>query len=324
MATPPQARGDGDRRARPSRRAASRCSCCCGTSTATSSAAPTSSRVVRSTPRTRPTTRPSVCARPRRRRRLDVALASTRAGSRTGSRAARAVRGGGAAARDDAGRRAARRARRTRSSRGSSSTDASVNDGTRRFLDVLADEAARARRARRCRTSRTGSRPSARRVATTRGSSWPPRPRRPGPLHDDKELVANTWVDARRGARAPPPRRDAADPADDQEPRGDRAVRSRPPRSSTRRAPRPRCRPSSRGSSPTATACGSCCPATRASTTTRSPTSPARSVGNDAIDRASSDAAVAVSAPDPLPDRAIGPPRACRACPPSCTRRSRG
>ena len=79
--------------------------------------------------------------------------------------------------------------------------------------------------ATRCRTSRTGSRPIG-----------PPRrydtrffvaaaPVGPGPDPRRQRARGEHVGDADRGARAPPRRRDAADPADDQEPRGDRAVR---------------------------------------------------------------------------------------------------
>ena len=101
-----------------------------------------------------------------------------------------------------------------------------VNDGTRRFLDVLAAEA----------LVLDGS-------ALSYFAHWitpvgPPRrydtrffvaaaPAGQVPVHDDKELVANTWVTPAEALERHRAGRHAADLADDQEPRGDRAVRVR-------------------------------------------------------------------------------------------------
>ena len=68
-----------------------------------------------------------------------------------------------------------------------------VNAGTRRFLDLCRDERLRLRWATST-TSPTGSRPGARRAATTPASSWPPR--RPGQkaAHDAGETIAEVWI----------------------------------------------------------------------------------------------------------------------------------
>ena len=154
---------------------------------------PTSSPAARSTPRTRPTTPRARCAG------LDDVVASTVLGLDAGGLAywvacARELfEEAGLLLATKRGRRAAR-PRRRRARRAARRAPRRGERGHAALPRRARRGAARARRHGAVVLRALDHARSARRAATTRGSSSRPRPAGQVPVHDDKELVANTWV----------------------------------------------------------------------------------------------------------------------------------